>query len=144
MMNIIQQVIDPMATNLSLLILLHYYCYHHCYTCYKLLLSLLLLPLLLSLLSKLSNYFATDHFVADNQSLGVFELTTRLLIPSNILWLPLCRIYKFGLNTYPRKLLRSPILVGYQDLFLAPLPGSIAIFVESFGSIISPESSEAG
>ena len=42
------------------------------------------------------------------------ELTTQLLIPSNILWLPLCRIYKFGLNTLPSKLLRSPILVGYQ------------------------------
>ena len=35
MMNIIQQVTDPMPTNLFILILLHYYCYHHCYTCYK-------------------------------------------------------------------------------------------------------------
>src|SRR4051812_21761798 len=29
---------------------------------------------------------------------GVVELTTQLLILENILWLPLCRINKFGLN----------------------------------------------
>ena len=32
----------------------------------------------------------------------------------------------FDTLTY-RKLLRSPILVGYQDLFLAPLPGSNSV-----------------
>ena len=112
MMNIIQQLTDPMLTNLSLLFLLSYYCYHHCYTCYKLLLSLLLLPLLLSLLSKLSNYFATDHIAADNYSQGMVELTTQLLIPSNILWLPLCRIYKFGLNTLPSKTVAIPYTCG--------------------------------
>ena len=92
----------------------------------------LLLPL-----PSLSYYFATKHFAADTKFPGVVELTTQLLILENILWLPLCRVNKFGLNTlYPRKLLRAPILVGYQDLFLAPLPGSIAIFVESLGIII--------
>ena len=45
---------------------------------------------------------------------GVVELTTQLLILENILWLPLCRINKFGLNTLPSKRLRSPILLGYQ------------------------------
>ena len=45
---------------------------------------------------------------------GAVELTTQLLILENILWLPLCRINKFGLNTLPSKLLRSPILVGYH------------------------------
>ena len=35
LMNIIQQVTDPMPTNFSILFLLSYYCYHHCYTCYK-------------------------------------------------------------------------------------------------------------
>ena len=35
MMNIIQQVTDPMPTNFSLLFLLSYCYYHHCYTCYK-------------------------------------------------------------------------------------------------------------
>ena len=34
---------------------------------------------------------------------GVVELTTQLLILENILWLPLCRINKFGLNTLPSK-----------------------------------------
>ena len=36
------------------------------------------------------------------------ELTTHLLIPSNILWLPLCRIYKFGSNTLPSKTIVIP------------------------------------
>ena len=67
MMNTIQQVTDPMPMNLSyivlaklllLLLLLHFVT--------KLLLSLLPLLLLLSLLSKLSYYFVTDHFIADN------------------------------------------------------------------------------
>ena len=47
--------------------------------------------------------------------LGVVELTTQLLILKNILWLPLCRINKFGLNTLPSKAVAIPILVGYQD-----------------------------
>ena len=61
----------------------------------------------------LSYYFATKHFAADTKFPGVVELTTQLLILENILWLPLCRINKFGWILYPRKLLRSPILVGY-------------------------------
>ena len=64
---------------------------------------------------------------------GVVELTTQLLILENILWLPLCRINKFGLNTLPSKTVAIPILVGYQDYFLAPLLGSIALFFESLG-----------
>ena len=55
--------------------------------------------------------------------LGVAELTTQLLRLIGILWLPLCRINKLG-YTYPRRLLRSPTLVGYQDYFLALLPGN--------------------
>ena len=62
------------------------------------LLSLFLLPL-----PPLSYYFATKHFAADIKFLGVVELTTQLLILENILWLPLCRINKFGLNTLPSK-----------------------------------------
>ena len=61
----------------------HYFCYHY---------LLLQLPLL-------SYYLATKYFVADIKFLGVVELTTQLLILENILWLPLCRINKFGLNT---------------------------------------------
>ena len=62
MMNIIQQVTDPMPTNLSYIVS----AIITVTLATKLLLSLLLLRLLLSLLSKLSNYFATDHFAADN------------------------------------------------------------------------------
>jgi hypothetical protein len=40
-------------------------------------------------------------------------LTTHLSRLINILWLPLCRINKFGFY-FPRRLLRSPILVGHQ------------------------------
>ena len=38
----------------------------------------------------------------------VVELTTQLLILENILWLPLCRISKFGLNTLPSKTVVIP------------------------------------
>jgi hypothetical protein len=44
---------------------------------------------------------------------GAAKLTTHLLRLINILWLPLCRINKFGFYS-PRRLLRSPILVGHQ------------------------------
>ena len=67
-------------------------------TKYQLLLSLLLLPL-----PPLSYYFATKHFATDTKFPGAVELTTQLLILENILWLPLCRINKFGLNTLPSK-----------------------------------------
>ena len=44
--------------------------------------------------------------------LGVVELTTQLLILENILWLPLCRINKFGLNTLPSKAVAIPYTCG--------------------------------
>ena len=40
------------------------------------------------------------------------ELTTQLLILANILWLPLCRIKKFGLNTLPSKAVVIPYTCG--------------------------------
>ena len=43
---------------------------------------------------------------------GVVELTTQLLILENILWLPLCRINKFGLNTLPSKTVAIPYTCG--------------------------------
>ena len=67
---------------------------------------------------------------------GVVELTTQLLRLISILWLPLCRINKLGYS-YPRRLLRSPTLVGYQDYFLAPLPGSIALLISSLDKYTS-------
>ena len=43
---------------------------------------------------------------------GVVELTTQPLILENILWLPLCRINKFGLNTLPSKTVAIPNTCG--------------------------------
>src|SRR3954467_12853634 len=42
----------------------------------------------------------------------VVELTTQLLILENILWLPFCRINKFGLNTLPSKTILIPYTCG--------------------------------
>ena len=70
----------------------HYFCYHY-----------LLLPL-----PQLSYYFVTKYLATDIKFPGVVELTTQLLILENILWLPLCRINKFGLNTLPSKTIAIP------------------------------------
>ena len=93
-----------------LLLLLYHYC--HCY-----------------------KTVATDNLSRASLFTGAADLTNHLLKLINILWLPLCRINKFGLY-FPRRLLRSPILVGHQDYFLAPLPGSIALFVSQSESDI--------
>jgi hypothetical protein len=74
---------------LLLLILFHYY--HH----YKIV--------------------ATDKPLRASLFPGAAELTTHLLRLINILWLPLCRINNFGFY-FPRRLLRSPILVGHHGL----------------------------
>ena len=47
---------------------------------------------------------------------GVVELTTQLLILKNIIWLPLCRINKFGLNTLPSKTLPIPYTCGLSGM----------------------------
>jgi hypothetical protein len=54
---------------------------------------------------------------------GAAELTTHLLRLINILWLPLCRINKFGFY-FPQRLLRSSILVGHHVPPPAP-PGPL-------------------
>ena len=84
------------------------YCYNH----YKIPKTLLLLSLLLLPLPPLSYYFATKHFAAYTKFPGVVELTTQLLILENILWLPLCQINKFGLNTLPSKTVVMPYTCG--------------------------------
>ena len=66
---------------------------------------------------------------------GVAELTIQLLRLISILCVPLCRINKFGFY-FPRRLLRSPILVGHQDYFLAPLPGTIALPISSLEEVL--------
>jgi hypothetical protein len=56
---------------------------------------------------------ATDKLLRVSLFPGAAELATHLLRLINILWLPLCRINKFGFY-FPRRLLWSPILVGHQ------------------------------
>jgi hypothetical protein len=72
--------------------------------------------LLLLLLFHYYHYYktiATDKPLRTSLFPGAAELTTHLLRLINILWLPLCRINKFGFY-FPRRLLRSPILVGHH------------------------------
>src|SRR3954468_2452438 len=76
-----------------LLLLLFYYC--HCY-----------------------KTVATDKLLRASLFPGAADLTNQPSRLIFILWLPLFRINKFGLY-YPPRLLRSPILVGHQDYFLA-------------------------
>src|SRR3954467_15876208 len=66
---------------------------------------------------------ATDKLLQSSLLLGAAELTTPLLRLILILWLPSCRINKYGFY-FARRLLRSPILVGHQDYVLVPFPGS--------------------
>ena len=99
----------------------HYFYYYY-----------LLLPLPL-----LSYYFATKYFATDIKFSGVVELRTQLPILESILWLPLCRINKFGLNILPSKTVAIPYTCGLSRTFLAPLSGGIVIFVESLGTIIN-------
>jgi hypothetical protein len=77
------------VTVFTLLLLLLFYYYHHYKT------------------------VETDKPLRASLFPGATELTTHLLRLINILWLPLCRINKFGFY-FPRRLWRSPILVGHQ------------------------------
>ena len=88
---------------LSLLLLLQSLQNCYCYFChrYRYFHTTLLLNTLLQILSYP----------------GVVELTTQLLILENILWLPLCRINKFGLNTLPSKTIAIPYTCGLSRLF---------------------------
>ena len=54
---------------------------------------------------------------------GVVELTTQLLILNNILWLPLCRINKFRLNTLPLKAVAIPYTCGLSRLISGAVVG---------------------
>ena len=54
---------------------------------------------------------------------GVVELKTQLLILKNILWLPSCRINKFGLNTLPSKVFAIPYTCGLSRLISGAIAG---------------------
>jgi hypothetical protein len=84
----------------TLLLLLLFYYYHHYKT------------------------VATDKLLWASLYLGAAELTTHLSRLINILWLPMCQINKCGFY-FPRRLLRSPILVGHQPLVVIPLSGTV-------------------
>src|SRR6187399_1940853 len=77
-----------------------------------------------------------NYLAADVKFLGVVELTTQLLILKSILWLPLCRINKFGLNTLPSKTVAIPYTCGLSRLFSGAVAGSIALFFKSLGIYI--------
>ena len=68
------------------------------------------------------NRGSIKYFAADIKFPGVVELTTQLLILENILWLPLCRINKFGLNTLPSKVVTIPYTCGLSR----QISGSVA------------------
>ena len=110
--------IDPLPTSFShidlylvtfplllLQLLRNYYCYFSTVTVTSIL--LFLLNTLLQILS-LS---------------GVVELTTQLLILENMLWLRLCRINKFGLNTLPSKTIAIPYTCGLSRIARGTAPG---------------------
>ena len=78
--------------------------------CHRLCVTATAVVLLLLLLS----YYCCFHITLVTSAFpGAAELTTQLLRLISILCLPLCRINKFGFY-FPRRLLRSPILVGHQ------------------------------
>src|SRR5512140_940545 len=109
---------DPMPTSFSYIVL-------HLFSFPLLLLQSLQNPkiLLLLPLPLLSYYFATKYLVADIKFPDVVELTTQLLILENILWLPLCRINKFGLNTLPSKAVAIPYTCGLSRLISGAVAG---------------------
>src|SRR3954465_7346622 len=86
--------------NITLLSLLFCYHYHHYH-----------ITLLLNTLLQILSYA------------GVVELTTQLLILENILWLPLCRINKFGLNNLPSKAVAIPYTCGLSRPFSGAVAG---------------------
>ena len=90
------------------------YCYNH----YKIP-KILLLPLF--------RYFHTTLLLNTLLQIlsypGVVELATQLLILENILWLPLCRINKFGLNTLPSKVVAIPYTCGLSRLISGAVAG---------------------
>ena len=93
------------------------YCYNH----YKIPKTLLCFRYSFVTVTITIILLATKHFAAYTKFLGVVELTTQLLILENIIWLPLCRINKFGLNTLPSKAVAIPYTCGLSpNKFIVP------------------------
>ena len=60
---------------------------------------------------------------------GVVELTTQLLILKDTLWLPLCRINIFRLNTLPSKAIAIPYTCGLSRLISDAVAGDVGGWV---------------
>ena len=101
------------------------YCYHH----YKIPKTLLLLLLPFVTITTTIILLATKYFSANIKFPGVVELTTHLLILENILWLPLCRINKFGLNTLPSKTVAIPYTCGLSRPFYGAIGGEHSFII---------------
>jgi hypothetical protein len=84
--------IDTIIVFILLVLLLFYYCHYY-------------------------KTVSTDKSLRASLFLGASELTTHLSRLINILWLPLCRINKFGFY-FPRRLLRSHILVDHHPTLI--------------------------
>ena len=70
----------------------------------------------------ITNYLITKLSVIDNFS-ACREYLTKTAYHFLLL------LFGFDTLTYRKDYDRSPILVGHQDSFLAPLPGSVALLV---------------
>jgi hypothetical protein len=94
-----------------------YYCYYYC-----------LYFIIIATIYYCHHYktVATDKPLRASLFPGAAELTTHLLRLINILWLPLCRINKFGFY-FPRRLLRSSILVGHQVTHLMLIDARVVL-----------------
>jgi hypothetical protein len=101
-------------------LLLSYFCCYCCYNHYKsAIATVTVTTVTIATLLPLSNYHTTVLLITLLQifsSPSVVEVTTQLLILANILWLPLCRINKFGLNTLPSKTVAIPYTCGLSML----------------------------
>jgi hypothetical protein len=114
-----------------------------CLQYFILLFTIATITTIILLLLLLLCYYHQYKTIATNKPLrtslfpGVAELTTHMLRLINILWLSLCRINKFGFYI-PRRLLRSPILVGHQ--LSSNFSGAVAGEKEDFwkGSLSLP------
>src|SRR3954469_9349186 len=95
--------------------------------------AVFILPLLLLYYCHCYKTIATDKLLRASLFSGAADLKNQPSKLTFIIWLPLCRTNKFGFY-YPRRLLRSPIIVGHPDYFLVSLPGSIALFISQLGS----------
>ena len=106
-----------------ILFLLSYYCYCYCHNCYKTVTvvavtiatvtTAIKTIILLCYWSLCCKYLISMCGWIDNSTANL----------TNILWLPLCRINKFGLNTLPSKTVAIPYTCVLSRLFSGAVAG---------------------